>query len=373
MTSKSFWGIMKAAPVRNSHAIRGCILGTAVGDALGLPYEGLSPKRAEKLFQKRDRHHFLFGRGMISDDTEHTLLAALSIVESGGDPERFSKIFAGKLRYWLLSMPAGIGSATFRALAKLCVGFSPEKSGVRSAGNGPAMRTPVIGVAYGAQPDKMVRFVRLSTVVTHTDPKAFQGALAVALAAHMSATGLKIDGRHFLNRLETILDGRAEDLIGLARKAVESVEKKETTYEFARSLNLENGVTGYMLHTVPAVIHAWLGNPDDYRRAITDVIECGGDTDTTAAILGGIIGARVGIEGIPGEWVDGIAEWPMTVSRILEIADSLCHFLSEDQSERNLPLSGCGVSLQWPLVFLRNVVFTFLVILHGIRRLFPPY
>ena len=56
----------------NEKAIIGCILGTAVGDALGLPYEGLSPTRARKLLGPPDRHRFILRRGMISDDTEHT-------------------------------------------------------------------------------------------------------------------------------------------------------------------------------------------------------------------------------------------------------------------------------------------------------------
>lgn len=60
----------------NRDAIIGCILGTAVGDALGLLYEGVSPARAVRLLSPSDRYHFFFGRGMISDDTEHTCMVA---------------------------------------------------------------------------------------------------------------------------------------------------------------------------------------------------------------------------------------------------------------------------------------------------------
>ncbi|MGB7325235.1 MAG: ADP-ribosylglycohydrolase family protein, partial [Rubripirellula sp.] len=58
----------------NHDAIIGCILGTAVGDALGLPYEGVSAKRAPRLLGPPDRNRFFLGRGMISDDTEHTCM-----------------------------------------------------------------------------------------------------------------------------------------------------------------------------------------------------------------------------------------------------------------------------------------------------------
>ncbi len=57
--------------------IIGCILGTAVGDALGLPYEGLSRRRAARMLGPPDRFRFLFRRGMVSDDTEHTCIVVL--------------------------------------------------------------------------------------------------------------------------------------------------------------------------------------------------------------------------------------------------------------------------------------------------------
>lgn len=68
----------------NERAILGCLIGTAVGDALGLPYEGISPRRAVKLLGPPTRFRFLFGRGMVSDDTEHTVLVAEALIESGG-------------------------------------------------------------------------------------------------------------------------------------------------------------------------------------------------------------------------------------------------------------------------------------------------
>src|SRR5206468_1623201 len=82
----------------------------------------------------------------------------------------------------------GIGLATLRAIVKSCIGFPPHRSGVFSAGNGPAMRSPIIGVVWGHDSAELASFVRRSTVITHTDPKAYHGALAVALAAHLSAT-----------------------------------------------------------------------------------------------------------------------------------------------------------------------------------------
>ena len=85
----------------NARAILGCLIGTAVGDAPGLPYEGISPRRAFKMLGPPTRFRFLFGRGMVSDDTEHTVLVAESLIESGGEAALVEKAFARRLnRMW---------------------------------------------------------------------------------------------------------------------------------------------------------------------------------------------------------------------------------------------------------------------------------
>ena len=144
----------------------GCLLGTAVGDALGLPYEGLSPRRAARLFPNTDRHHFVFGRGMVSDDTEHACFVAQALIRAKGDVARFQRHLAWSLRWWLLGLPAGIGRATLRSILRLWVGLPAKRSGVFSAGNGPAMRSPILRVAFGDCPEKLTAFVRASTEIT---------------------------------------------------------------------------------------------------------------------------------------------------------------------------------------------------------------
>ena len=87
----------------------GCLLGTAVGDALGLACEGLSADRQKRWFPSLDGYHLLFGKGLCSDDTEHTCMIAQSIIVSGGDEQLFARDFAWRLRWWLVGLPAGIG------------------------------------------------------------------------------------------------------------------------------------------------------------------------------------------------------------------------------------------------------------------------
>src|SRR5215210_6247113 len=101
------------SPVPNrSDRIAGAILGTAVGDALGLPREGLSRSRGRKQFGGPPLcHQFVFGRGMVSDDTEHTCMVGQALLRAPNDPERFARALSWRLRLWLLGLPAGIGWA----------------------------------------------------------------------------------------------------------------------------------------------------------------------------------------------------------------------------------------------------------------------
>ncbi len=287
-----------------------CILGTAVGDALGLPYEGVSPQRAKRLLGPPDRYRFFFGRGMISDDTEHTCMVAQSLIDAhalagntshvddGEYVDVFARRLASRLRWWILAFPAGVGKATARSGVKLWLGVNPQNAGVFSAGNGPAMRAAILGASIEPM-DSMVRLVRASSRLTHRDPKAKYGAIAVAMAAQHSKDHAGTDANLWLSQVVDVVGEGGSELIALLQQAIESVGSEETTLQFARSLGLEKGVTGYTYHTVPVAIHAWLSNPKDYRRAVTTMIECGGDADTTAAIVGGIVGAGVGRDGIP--------------------------------------------------------------------------
>ena len=92
-----------------------------------------------------------------------------------------------RLKWWFAALPPGIGLATAKACLKLWLGFSPQRSGVFSAGNGPAMRSPLVGAFFFDQPELIDRFVKASTRITHTDPKAIVGALAIARLTALAA------------------------------------------------------------------------------------------------------------------------------------------------------------------------------------------
>ena len=346
---------------RNRRAIEGCLLGTAIGDALGLPGEGLSRRRLARVFPDLSRMHFLGHRSMVSDDTEHACLVAQALIASAGEPEEFTRTLARRLRFWLLGGPAGIGWATLRAILRLWLGFAPDKSGVWSAGNGPAMRSALLGVCYGDDPERLRGLVRASSRLTHTDPRAEAGALAIAVAAHHSSCGLP---HTYLASMEKILE--PGDLRRLLGDAVVSIQAGETTDAFAASIGAGERVTGYVNQTVPVAVHAWLSFPGDYRSAVLAVIRCGGDTDTTAAITGAIVGAAVGTEGIPDEWLSALAEWPRTVGWMKRLAGQLAEV--QESGVPQMPFSLPALPL-----LARNLLFTAVVLAHGFRRGLPLY
>ena len=344
-------------------AIRAVLLGTAVGDSLGLPAENLPPRRIEKRWPGAWTHRFAFGRGMVSDDTEHTVFVAQCLAGGPADARAFQAALAWKLRWWLVCGPAGIGFATLRAMLKLWSGFPPSRSGVFSAGNGPAMRSAIIG-AYFAGKDvgfkSTMSHVRVSTRLTHTDPKAEIAALAVALTASWAATADGAPASGKVIRPYWLLANIEDDAawIALVEKIVSADERRLTVPDFAAELGLQKGVSGYAYHTVPVALYAWLRHFGDFRAGIEAVLACGGDTDTMGAITGALLAIN---SAIPDEWINGLCDYPISRRYLEELALAL--EARAGGEPKKLPF------FNWLALPARNFVFLNIVIAHLIRRL----
>jgi ADP-ribosyl-[dinitrogen reductase] hydrolase len=227
------------------------------------------------------------------------------------------------------------------------------------------MRSAVLGALID-DVEKLRLFVQASTRITHTDPKAYYGALAVALAAWCAKRGLDSVTEFFTRYRELGPEHTSKEFDTLLMKIEASVLAGEPTELFAEKLGCRRGVSGYVYRTVPVVLHCWLSQPGDYQSAVTTMIRCGGDTDTTAAIVGAISGSGLGRIGIPQEWLDGLWEWPRSVAwmkRLAETADRAARSDSQVRPPRAVPLIGLA----------RNAVFFAAVLVHVVRRLLPPY
>jgi ADP-ribosylglycohydrolase len=235
------------------------------------------------------------------------------------------------------------------------------------------MRAPILGVCLGSEPDKLMAFNRASTRLTHTDPKAEWGSLAVALAAHRSAesrSGTALDPGAVVDELVSTLrataDPAAADLVRSLDAIPAHIRAGHTTEEYAAALGLTRGVTGYMYHTVPVAVYGWLRYQDDFPTSVQAAIRCGGDTDTVAAITGALVGARVGKGGIPPAWLRGVIDWPRTMRWVEALAERIGEgkWRTEPQSAHPLAV--------WALP-ARNALFFAWVLVHAARRLLPPY
>lgn len=255
----------------------------------------------------------------------------------------------------------------------------PHKSGVKSAGNGPAMRAAIQFAALGCpdEPDDIDSFyvplfrpwIDDSTHLTHIDRQAEDGAWVLWLTTSITAQSRNraIDYER-LCFWKSGLAAYVEDSdIGRNLDAIRpAYEANKSVAEFAAELKLTRGVTGYIAHTVPVAIYAFLKHPDDYRAAVESVIRLGGDTDTVAAITGAMVGARVGKAGIPKEWLDRWADWPRSVAWMERLALKLAEGKWRTSPQPAVPLA-------WWAIPFRNLFFFLLVLVHVFRRLLPPY
>jgi ADP-ribosylglycohydrolase len=290
---------------------------------------------------------------MISDDTEHTVFVAQCLAAHPANPAAFATGMAWKLRWWLLCLPPGIGLATLKACLRLWLGFSADKSGVFSAGNGPAMRSALLGVFFSGKDDEIRAYVRASTRLTHTDPKAETAALAIALTASWTLTEA-----HRSREIAQIWRSCGpEDPAwqALIDKIVSAEAADRSVSDLAAELGLaKRGVSGYAYHTVPIALYGWLRHAADFRTGLEAVMVCGGDVDTVGAITGALLALNAEI---PPEWLAGFTDFPISRQYLEGLALAV-----ESPADHKAPL------LFWPILPLRNLILLAIVLVHYLAR-----
>lgn len=362
-------------PPLSQERFEGCLLGLMVGDALGLPREGVGPRRAARMFPPPLRHALIWNRGLTSDDTDHACMTAQALLVESRDPNIFARSLAWRMRGWLLTLPAGIGFATLRSIIKLWIGFPPRLSGVFSAGNGPAMRAPVIGLFFASRcsgPEEFnaaaMDFIMRSTRLTHTDPKAARAAAALAWAVIYASRRCPdtFSASELLDNIEQFFppDDR-EAARYLAEIRLDLAARREDD-DIRQLLNCGDGVSGYIYHTFFAVLAVWLRAPFCFADGMERLMGWGGDADTTGAVYGALAGAAAGSVGIPEEWLKGIVDKPRSVSWVRSLSRVFYSSSVKRSPERPLPLA-------WWQYFARTPLYWALILAHAIRRILPPY
>ncbi len=353
--------------LRPAERLEGFLLGSAVGDAIGLPREGLSARRGQRIYGTGPlQHRLLLSHGAFSDDTEHLVMTALALCEAPTDASQFADALARRFKFWLAAVPAGVGLATARSIFKLWMGVSADRSGVFSAGNGPAMRSGLLGLHFADNPDRMTEFVRAATRITHLDPRAETGALAIAHAARWNAIhAVPSPLDEFWHQLRQLSPDREWEQ--WLNRIQSTLMAGDSEAEFAARCEIKSGVRGYIYETVSAALFCWLRHPGDFRTAVESAVCLGGDTDTVAAIVGGLAGSAMGSQSIPEEWLRSIHDWPLSIGRIRQLGQVLA------QPGGQPDLKSLGWDFPHLVTPLRNLIFLSVVLGHGFRRLLPPY
>lgn len=299
-------------------ALTGCLLGQALGDALGFVVEArpLAVARAyvrDYLLAGRagELAHPEFPFGQFSDDTQLARELLLSFVAAGGwSAEAFALRVAA---LFAEGGDVGAGPGTRAAAMRLLAGTPRSRSGTPApyAGNGSAMRAAPLGLLFGDDMALVRQAAVEQSLVTHLDPRCSAGALAVASAVVVAARGDPVEAHDFLTEVAsqagTIEPSVADAIRGLRGWVALAPEAA------ARRLHAEGldpmyadewrGVSAFVTPSVVWSLYAFLRGPDDYWTTVCTAIEAGGDTDTTAAIAGAIAGARLGPAGLPAALV----------------------------------------------------------------------
>lgn len=333
--------------------LEGVLLGTAVGDALGLPLEGLSARTIARRFAPVTGYRLLGARGFVSDDTEQSALVAQSLAAHPTDVALAVGRFRRSLLGWFLRLPWGIGLATLRSCIRISLGL--RRTGVDSAGNGAAMRAAVIGVAFADDQRARWAFSDALARVTHLEVRAVEGARFVAEVA-----ALAVPGASPLAVIEAALPAVESPELGQALRAALALAKTGTGVAVAAE---QLHTSGFVMHTVPFAAFCFARFGDAPLRLLQETYSAGGDTDSMGAIVGAWAGALGGPRAFPEPLLTALHDGPFGPSHLRALAADVANARETGASPRS--------SYSPILALLRNLALYPVVLAHGFRRLLP--
>jgi ADP-ribosylglycohydrolase len=305
---------------------RGCLAGVALGDSLGRATEFMTREKIRETFGWLDHFAEPMGHhpghadplGKITDDTDQTLIIARLLAESIA-PLTAERVAGAFVAWAKKGFSPYLGPSTRRALTRLMNGESPHETGTQGTTNGAAMRVAPIGIAHVGDVDGALRDAIAASIPTHNTHNAMQSAAAIACAVAEAMTNLATIDDVIAAAMQGAQRGRAfgawswatplEKRIELAVRLVDESKNLDAAlqalYDFV-GVGLDPSES---VATAMGVVVAVKGDP---MQAILAGVNIGGDTDTIAAIAGGICGALRGIDAIDGallhqvEQVNGI-------------------------------------------------------------------
>jgi ADP-ribosyl-[dinitrogen reductase] hydrolase len=303
----------------------GVLLGTAAGDALGVAYELGPPRGPELEVAMVGGGSFGWEPGEWTDDT--SMAIAIAEVAATGADLREEEALDALTRRWhewskhakdvgvqtrsVLSRAGGHGVPAQRARAESAA--LHQLTG-RTAGNGSLMRTAPVALAYLHDEAALVEAARAVSELTHYDPEAGDACVLWCLAIrHAILTG-ELDARIGLRHID-------DERRGLWTSRLDVAEASKPS-DFSNN--------GWVVEALQAAWSAIATTPipqddpvtgvfrvDQLRLALDAAVRGGGDTDTVAAIAGGLLGAAYGASAVPADWRRALHGWPGLATRDL--------------------------------------------------------
>lgn len=288
---------------------RGCLLGLAIGDALGAAVEFQTPGSFEPVTDFRPGGPHNLGAGEWTDDTSMALALADSIADVGWDlddqAQRYVDWWRGG-RYSSNGRVFDIGITTSAALLRFIETGDARRCGPtdeHSSGNGSIMRLAPVPIAYHRcfpeQLDLLVNRAIESSLPTHASPQCLSSCRYFALIVAGLINGLERD---------EVLSADWEPLRQIRVAEELHTEVLEVALgSFRRRRPPEIVGSGYVVKSLEAALWAF-HRADNFGEAVLAAVNLGDDADTTGAVCGQLAGAYWGDRGIPEKWKQGLAE-----------------------------------------------------------------
>ena len=280
-----------------------------MGDALGAPYEGLwshsIPDEAMLLAGFAEFEGY--PPGQFTDDTQLSVATVEAIVKAGDVvPAEIARSIA---RLWRNDSVIGPGGACTQAAHRFLKTGDWTSCGapVGQAGNGTAtaMRTAVLGLFFLRDHERLPELVADVSRITHQDPRSVAGGVAIAKAAHLLATSDNLDG--FCEEIAQAIETHEPTFAGMVRGLPGLIVEPHLTVAKTIASSGKNRpefdmpiITPFVIPTVLAALWCVLRYPDSWSAAVASAIRLGGDVDTLGAIVGALMGAKLGVAAIPG-------------------------------------------------------------------------
>ena len=351
----------------------GALAGLALGDALGMPTQEMSPEQIRSVYGRitglvdgdaSQPYASGMPAGSVTDDTEQALLVASLLVRGRGTSSGRVALDAGEFAHALLDWEDSmiergsldlLGPSTKAALERVRAGEDPLSVGGAGTTNGAAMRVTPIGIAVStADPEAFADAVWSSCQVTHATRQGFQSAALVAAAVSMGIdwdTPSASDMTALLWKALTYVDSLPErgawtpdpDVVAATRRAMQLVANPASS-----SLECLVEQVGTSVASAQAIPMAFaLLARDPSPRALLDATNIGGDTDTIGAIAGAILGGALGEQVLPADSLSMIEEvshlgLPSVALELLELRDQALVSSQEESAPTSSPASPAG-------------------------------